>query len=141
MKMLKALAIVLGAYLAVVVAFESLVGFMGKRQAERGIESGEQWLVITTTGADGHPNKTVIGGVESDGHLYVSANHWPRGWYNRAMEHPDVEITRAGETKSYLAVQVAGEERERVAADYRLPWVVRFLSGFPPRSFVRLDPR
>jgi hypothetical protein len=141
MKLPKVFAIVLGAYLVLVVAFESLVGFMGKRQAEHGVEPDEHWLVITTTDGDGHASKTVIGGVESDGHVYVSANHWPRGWFNRAMEHPDVEVTRAGETKPYLATQVGGEERERVAAQYQLPWVVRFLSGFPPRSFLRLDPR
>ncbi len=124
-----------------IVAFEVLVGVVGKRQAEQGVEPGEPWVVITTTGADGNPAKTVIAGVESGGHLYVSANHWPRGWYKRAIEHPDVEVTRGGETKPYLAVPVNGEERERVSMDYRLPWIVRFLSGFPPRSFVRLDPR
>jgi hypothetical protein len=141
MKMLKVLAIAVGAYLALVVAFESLVGLMGKQEAEHGVEPGEHWLVIQTTGADGQPRKTVIGGVENEGHLYVCANHWPRGWYHRAIEHPDVEITSAGETRPYLVVPVGGKEREHIAAVYPLPWIVRFLSGFPPRSFVRLDPR
>lgn len=141
MKSLKRLAIVLCVYVGVVVAFESLVGIMGKRQAARGLESGEHYLVIATTDADGSTKATVIAGVESGGHLYVSANHWPRAWYHRAVEHPDVEVTRGGERKAYRAVPVTGDERARIAQTYHLPWLVRLLTGFPPRSFLRLDPR
>ena len=46
MKAVKLLAIVLGSYLGLVVAVESLVGVMGERQAERGAQPGEHWLVI-----------------------------------------------------------------------------------------------
>jgi F420H(2)-dependent quinone reductase len=140
MKALKLLAIVLGVYLGLIVAFESLVAVMGKRQAAHGVQPGERWLVITTTGASGSSD-TVVAGVESGGHLYVSANHWPRGWYRRAIANPDVEVTREGKTSAYHAVPVTGEERERIARDYELPFVIRFLTGFPPRSFLRLDPR
>jgi F420H(2)-dependent quinone reductase len=141
MKPVKLLATLLGAYLGLVVAFECLVGFMGHRQASRGLEPGESWLVITTTDADGAARDTVIAGVESGGQLYVAANHWPRAWYDRAVESPDVEIVRGGEATARRAVVVVGEERVRVARDYELPWVLRFLTGFPPRSFLRLDPR
>lgn len=96
MKAIKLLGIALGVYLGLVVAFESLVVIMGKRQADGGVQPGENWLVITTTDADGS-NDTVVAGVENGGHLYVAANHWPRGWYNRAIKNPDVAITRAGE--------------------------------------------
>jgi hypothetical protein len=137
---LKPLAIALGVYVGVVVAFESLVGFMGKRQAERGVRPDEQWLVITTADA-GRRYDTVVAGVELGGQLYVSANHWPRGWYSRAVENPEVEVTSAGETMPYRAVPVAGEERVRIARAYRLPWPIRLLTGFPPRSFLRLVPR
>jgi len=84
---------------------------------------------------------TVVAGVESGGHLYAAANHWPRSWYNRAIENPDVKITRAGERADYRAVPVVGDERIRIARDYSLPWVIRLLSGFPTRSFLRMDPR
>jgi len=141
MKALKRLALVLGIYVGLVVAFEILVGVMGGRHAERGLEPGEDWLVITTTDADGTRKDTVVAGVESDGKLYVSANHWPRGWYTRAVESPDVEVVRAGEKTARRAVPVTGDERDRIARDYSLPWAIRFLAGFPPRSFLRLDPR
>jgi len=140
MRAIKLLAILLGAYLAIVVAFESLVGIMGRRQAARGVQPGESWLVITTSDARGSTD-TVVAGVESGGQLYVAANHWIHGWYDRAIANPDVEITRAGERLAYRAVPVTGEERDHIARDYRLPWAIRVLTGFPPRSFLRLDPR
>jgi hypothetical protein len=141
MKALKRVALALAIYVGIVVAFEALVGFMGMRQAERGVEAGEQWLVITTTAGDGSAKSTVVAGVESAGQLYVAANHWPRAWYRRALEHPDVEVARGGERAGYRAVPVTGAERDRIAAAYRLPWAIRLLTGFPPRSFLRLDPR
>jgi F420H(2)-dependent quinone reductase len=140
MKTVKVLAIVVVGYLGIVVAFECLVVTMGKRQADSGVAPDENWLVITTTDAEGSSD-AVVAGVESDGQLYVSANHWPRGWYHRAVENPDVEITRAGRKAAFRAVPVTGAERVRIAQDYKLPWVVRFLSGFPPRSFLRLNDR
>jgi hypothetical protein len=136
------LAIAFGGYVALVVTVESLVGVMGKRQAERGLQPGESWLVITTTGDDASTNNTVVAGVVSEGKLYVSANHWPRAWYRRALRNPDVEVERGGEKTPHRAVPViAEEERARIARDYRLPLFLRFLTGFPPRSFLRLEPR
>lgn len=140
MKAVKVIGIVVLVYVVVVVAFEGLVVFMGKRQADSGVRPDEKWLVITTTDAGGSKD-TVVAGVESGGQLYVAANHWPRGWYNRAVEHPDVEVTRAGKKMPYHAVQVTGAERERIAKAYNLPWLIRILSGFPPRSYLRLDAR
>lgn len=141
MKVIKALAIVLGVYVGVVIAAESLVGIAGGRHASRGVAADENWVVLTTTDAGGRSLDTVVAGMESGGQLYVAANHWPRAWYNRAVANPDVMVARAGEKTARRAVQVAGEERDRVARDYRLPWVLRFITGFPPRSFLRLDPR
>lgn len=69
----------------------------------------------------------------------LGARQAARGWYRRVLQNPDVKVTRAGEPLRYVAVPVLGKERERVAGDYRLPWAVRFLTGFPPRSFLRLD--
>jgi hypothetical protein len=141
MKAIRWLAILFGVYLGLVVAFESLVVVMGKRQADHGVAPDEHWVVITTKDAGGAESNTVVAGVESAGRLYVSANHWPRGWYNRARDNPDVEITRAGERVAYRAVPITGEERVRIARDYSVPWIFRLLTGFPPRSFLRMDPR
>lgn len=122
------------------IAFETLVVIMGARQAVRGLQPDEDWLVIATSDAKGSV-KTVVAGVESEGHLYVSANHWFRVWYRRALANPDVEVTYSGECFSCRALPVVGTERERIASDYRIPWLVRFLTGFPPRSFLRLARR
>src|SRR5512145_3237993 len=119
MRVIKWLAIAVVAYVGLVVAFECLVGFIGRRQAETGMQPGEAWIVLTTTDA-GRSQDTVIAGVELDGRLFVSANHWPRAWYERAVANPDVEVTRAGERKPFRAVPVEGEERERIAERYRL---------------------
>ena len=58
----------------------------------------------------------------------------------RAVKCSSVTITRAGTRTAYRAVPVAGDERDRAARDYALPWPVRVLTGFPPRAFLRLDP-
>ncbi len=141
MKALKLLAIVLGVYGGIVVAVESLVAFMGKSHADRGVQPGETWLVVTTTDVDGSAKESVVAGVESEGQLYVAAKHWPRAWYDQALKNPDVQVALRGEKKAYRAVPVTGEERVRIARVYSLPLVVRVLTGFPPRSFLRLDPR
>ena len=82
-----------------------------------------------------------MSGLESDGQLYVAANHWPRAWYDRALENPEVHVTLDGEKSDYRAVPVTGEEHDRVDSKNSLGVVFRILTGFPPRHFVRLDPR
>ena len=132
MKAIKIVAIVLGAYVVLVVVFESLLGYF---QPE-----GPRALVITTVDADGVGHDRVLTGLESDGQSYVAVNHWPRAWYRRALENPNVRITRDGETADYLAIPVSGEEHVRVEEDNPVGIIFRLLTGFAPRYFVRLDP-
>ncbi len=120
------------------VVFESLVVALGPLQIQ---DIGLPVLVITTTDQHGSSKDRVLGYVESNGALYVAANHWPRGWYHRALENPKVEITLNGSNADYLAVPVTGDELDRIIVVYPMPTVVRFLTAFPPRSFLRLDPR
>ncbi len=133
MKALKILAIVLLVYVGIVVAFESLIGYFQP--------SSGSTLVITTFDGDGTPHDRVVSRLGSDGQLYVAANHWPRAWYNRALENPEVRITRDGEKGDYRAVPVTGMEHDRVDGENSLPVFFRILTGFPPRYFVRLDSR
>ena len=132
-------AIAVAGYLGLVVAFESLVGYMGRRHARRGVQADETWLLITAT-VDGEDRSVVVAGVESAGRMYVAANHWPRSWYRRVVENPDVRVTVRGRQAAHRAVPVSGDERARIAREYRLPLIVRILTGFPPRAFLRLDP-
>lgn len=133
MKLVKLLAILALVYVAIVVAFESLIGYF---QPE-----GGDTLTITTVDGDGEASERVLSSLDYDGRLYVAANHWPRQWYREALANPEVEVTRDGNRGEYLAVGVEGAEHDAVDAAHPLGAVVRFLTGFPPRYFVRLEPR
>lgn len=128
-------------YVAVVVVFAAFVGVMGQRDAERGLAPGDAFVVLVTRAADGSARDTVVAAVESDGQLYVAANHWSREWYERALANPELELIRSGVRTPVRAVPVAGDELARIERDYTLPLVMRILTGFPPRRFLRLDPR
>ncbi len=133
MKAVKIVAIVAAAYVGIIVAFESLIGYFQPADGST--------LVITTFDGDGVPHDRVLSRLESNSQLYVAANHWPRAWYNRVLEKPEVHVTLLdGEKGDYRAVPVIGVEHDRVAGENSLGVVLRILTGFPPRYFVRLDP-
>jgi len=132
MRAFKWIVILLVAYVGIVVAFESLIGFFQP--------ANESTLVITTTDADGTHDR-VLSRLESDGKVYVAANHWPRAWYERALSTPEVQATIGEETRNYTATPVEGAEYDRVDGEHSLPFVFRILTGFPPRPLLRLDPR
>jgi hypothetical protein len=132
-KAVKWIAIVLGCYVGIVVAFETLIGVFQP--------GNEGTLVIVTTDESGSTHDRVVSRLDSGGQLYVAANHWPRAWYEQASQNSEVEIVLGGERTAYLAVPVTGEEHGRVDEDNSLPFVFRVLTGFPPRYFLRLDPR
>lgn len=133
MQWIKRLVILAIVYVAIVVVFESAIGVLQP--------ANEQTLVISTVEADGAAHDRVVSRLEVDGKLYVAANHWPRAWYRRALANPDVRATIGDATGEYRAVPVTGAEHDAVNAAHPLPLVFRFLTGFPPRLFVRLDPR
>jgi hypothetical protein len=133
MKILKTVGIAILVYAGIVVAFESLIGYFQPAAGSA--------LVITTFDADGTAHDRVVSRLESDGKLYVAANHWPRAWYNRALKNPEVQVTQGGERGDYRAVPIAGVEHDRVDRENSLGVIFRILTGFPPRYFVRLDPR
>ncbi len=132
-KAVKLIALVLLLYVGMVAAFESMIGFFQP--------GGQGTLVITTVDEDGTSHDRVLARLESDGQLFVAANHWPRAWYRRALENPSVEVALDSVKGAYLAVPITGEEHDRVDRDNSLPVMFRILTGFPPRYFVRLDPR
>ena len=132
MKAVKIVTILVLVYLGIIVAFESLLGYF--QPANQGT------LVITTTDGNGVANGRVVARLESDGRLYVAANHWPRAWYKQASENAQVQVNLGGETAAYLAVPVTGQEHDRVNSENRLGLGFRILTGFPPRYFYRLDP-
>ncbi|MEB2345285.1 MAG: nitroreductase/quinone reductase family protein [Deltaproteobacteria bacterium] len=132
MRVLRILLVVAAVYVGIVIAFESLLGFFQPDSAGT--------IVITTADDAGHRSARVVSSVWSDGRLYVSANHWPRAWYEQALAHPKVEVAIDGRSGPYTAVPVSGPEHDRLMAEHGHPLVFRVLTGFPPRHFLRLDP-
>jgi deazaflavin-dependent oxidoreductase (nitroreductase family) len=132
MKAIKIVAIALLVYVGIVVAFESLIGYFQPQDTNT--------MVITTQDGSGNAKQRVVARLDVDGKLYVAANHWPRRWYTEVLAHPQVQVTSGGTTGAYVAVPVTGEEKDRVEAQHSLGPVIRFLTGFPPRRIVRLDP-
>ena len=133
MKLLKIAAIVFASYVAMVMVFEVLIGTI-----QPGMDVG---ILLTTTDSGGKTYDRMLAGVRMDDHLYVSANHWPRSWYNRALANPAVEVTVDGKRSPYTAVSPEGAELDRIKDKYRFGFIFRFITGFAPRRFLRLDPR
>lgn len=141
MKPLRLLALALAIYVAAVAAFEGLVTTLGRLDAGKPRRSNDAYVTLTTRDDGGQTHDTVVAAVKVDGALYVAANHWPRAWYRRALAHPEVILRREAERRELRAVPVTGDELTRVRAAYALPLAIRVLTGFPPRRFLRLDPR
>ena len=132
MKAAKIFAILAIIYVGIVVVFESLLGYFQP--------AGQGTLVITTTDSDGAASDRVLSRLNSQEQMYVAVNHWPRAWYNAALENPNVEVTLDGQTSAYVAVPASAEEHDRLSQEFAAGMVFRILTGFPPRYFVRLDP-
>ena len=133
MNPVKILVFVLIGYVGLVVAFESMIGILQP-------EAGEV-LVITTSDADGKTNDRVLAHLESQGQIYVAANHWPRAWYKQALANPNVQISIDGERGDYIAVPATEEEHARVHSENDPGVILRIPTGFPPRYFLRMDPK
>jgi len=133
MRLVRILVILFVVYVGIVVVFESLLGWVQP--------AGEGTLVITTYDEQGAPHERVLARVESGEDLYVSANHWPRAWYEQALANPEVLVTIDGVQGAYRAIPVSGVEHDRLMAEHPHGFGFRFLTGFPPRYFVRLEPR
>jgi hypothetical protein len=133
MRIVKIIAIAAVVYVAIVAAFETLLGIIQPTPGST--------LVLTTFEGDGTAHDRVVTRLDSGGQLYVAANHWPRAWYRRVLANPDVRVTIDGTTAVHRAVPVTGAEHDRVGTDHPLPLPFRIVTGFPPRYFVRLEPR
>jgi len=133
MKAVKIIGILILVYIGIVVAFESAIGYYQP--------SNQGTLVISTTDEDGATNDRVLARIESSDQLYVAANHWPRAWYNNALENRNVQVDLGEGKKDYLVVPIEDDEQGRVDSENSLPLVFKILTGFPPRYIIRLDPR
>ena len=122
------------AYVASIVWFEVQLGVNQPQ--------GSTSLVIATFN-EGERHERVLRLEQIDGANYIAANHWPRAWYHQALDNPNVEVKMPGEDsfEPYLAVPLEGAAEERIAEIYSFDFNFRFRTGFPPRYFIRLEPR
>jgi len=123
------------AYVGSIVWFEARLG-MNQPQ-------GSTSLVIATFNDDNERHERVLRLEQIDGENYIAANHWPRAWYRQALDNPNVEVKMPGfdDFETYLATPLEGAEEERIREIYAFGFNFRFRTGFPPRYFLRLDPR
>ena len=138
MKLFKWLGSLIVIYVLFVVIFEGgYLGIMQPSFEERGIPM----LVLTTNDEHGDADSSMLARFETNGKLYVSAHHWTRGWYRRAITNPAVQVEIDGMKSRRVAIPVLGQEFDEISAAYKLPLPARFLMGFPPpRDILRLDP-
>lgn len=102
---------------------------------------GGETIVITTSDGKGRAYERVLTPIDDDGQLYIAANHWPRAWYYRALQNPEVRVRRGGDTTDYRVVPATEAERERLLDHPGFPKIAYLLTGFAPRVFLRLEPR
>ncbi|MBT6482618.1 MAG: hypothetical protein HOK53_12075 [Gammaproteobacteria bacterium] len=132
---LAGLGVLFFAYVGSIVWFEAQLG-MNQPQ-------GSTSIVIATFNDDNERHERVVRLERIDGQNYIAANHWPRAWYKQALGNPNVEVKMPGNDSfaSYLAVPLEGAEEEHIREIYSFGFEFRFRTGFPPRYFLRLDPR
>ena len=98
-------------------------------------------VILYVTDADGNSVERNLAGFEYDNRLYVSSNHWFRRWYNLVLENPEVDVLRDGVRGPCEAIVVTGDERTALSRAYEMGFILRFICGFAPSKFLRLDPR
>ena len=128
----KILLIVSALYLLQIVLFESLLGFY---QPEQG-----NTMLITTFEEDGEAHERVVSRLDRNVEIFVAVNHWPRAWARRLQRNPTMQMTYGGVTGDYTAVVLTGAEHEQGKIDFSVPFLFKFMTGFPPRYFVLLQP-
>ena len=141
MKLFKWLGILAIVYIAFVIFFEGFIlGYLQPNSVPDYLKDRVEVIELGITNSSGDVNHRRVAGFEMDGKLYVSAHHWPRGWYHNAVENPEIIVEKDNVVADYIAVPIIGEEFERVAVGFPLSFPVRFAMGFPPkRDILRLD--
>ncbi len=137
MKILKWLGGIFGVYVLFVLLFESVL--LGYLQPDF---DAYPMVQLTTTDESGTTQTRKLALFPTDEKLYLSAHHWPRGWFKRAIHNPQVTAEIDGVSANYTAMRVEGEEFDRVDEMHPMPLPVLFVMGFPPeRDILRLDRR
>jgi hypothetical protein len=142
MKGLRVAATVLAALLGFALAIDLYVGL-------RQPEVGGRECILRTTDAAGDVHETRLALIEeADGTLWVQSGHHFRGWYERVLRDPDVDLVVDGVARPYRAVPLdTPEARAHLVALLKARvgtvgfYAIRTLLLFAEIKPVRLDPR
>lgn len=88
----------------------------GGRMTASTVFTGLPILTLTTTGAkSGQPRSVTLVGIPDGERIILIASNWGQtshpAWYYNAKAHPEVGVTRDGQSQTYTARELAGEER------------------------------
>jgi hypothetical protein len=133
------IAIVLGALLALVVAFLGLV--------YAAMESGEV-VVVRAADAQGATHETRLWVVDTDGFAWLRTGDPDNPWLVRVRANPEIEVVRDGESRRFHAVpttEPAVRDRINALTLEKYGWAERLLRAIALRperaTAVRLEPR
>jgi hypothetical protein len=137
------LAGLVGAFVVLVLLMDAYIGY-AQPQLEGGPGEGE--LVTFDEAGERHVTRLAV--FDDGDALWVQSGHHFRGWYERVLRNPDVELTRAGETRPYRAVPLdTPEARDHLVGVIKARTgelrfrLIRALLLFAEIKPVRLDPR
>lgn len=140
MKFVRVVLIALGIY---VLVGTGLAGALAWFQPDRGAHT----IVLTTLDADGQAHDTKLRVRDVDGQLWLVSGQWFRGWFKRAVAHPEVSVSHDGVVTTYLALAVDSKERldevmreDRESAGAVAAVLARAMLLFAPAKLLRLDP-
>ena len=141
MKALRTVAIVLVGLVVLALALDLYIGL-------RQPEIGGRECVLRTVDEAGEVHETRLALVEDHGTLWVQSGHHFRGWYERVLQHPDVEVVLDDEAHPFRAVPLDTPEARahmtRLLKQRTGPvrfYAIRTVLLFAEIKPVRLDPR
>ena len=132
----------MGLYVALAVGLEAYTAL-----AQPPFESDGE-CVLRSFDDEGNAYDTQLALFREGDTLWVQSGHHLRGWYDRILANPDVELVGEGEAKPYRAVALDTEEaREHLKGVIMQRtgvggyYAIRTLLLFAPIKPVRRDPR
>lgn len=136
----RTLAAIVGLYVALALGVEAYSAL-----AQPSLDDGE--CVLRTFDASGTPHDTRLALLRDGETLWVQSGHHWRGWYDRVLANPDVELVVDGAARPYRAVALDTADarahlrevimRRTGIAGY---YAIRTLLLFAPIKPVRLEP-
>lgn len=136
-------AAVLGAFVALALGFDALLGV-----TQLALEPGRAEGVLRTYDDEGRAHESRMIVLDDGETAWVQSGHHFRGWYQRLRRHPDVELLRDGEVLRYRAVPLDTPEARAHMKRLLIErtgtfgyYAIRTLLLFAEVKPVRLDPR